>query len=470
VTQFCAPPPFLPCTTDLDCASLTGQCVTGACNPWTGECFAPPKPKGTPCDDNRACSVDDSCDAGVCKAKSYASCPCAQTGDEACGPGLTCCGGSGGSGACVDLSADPTDCGACGIVCSPDRTCSGGACVAAPAVCAAPSASTITGLAAQIPGADAIAFDRPGNPFPNCFAYVSAYRYPTASRVQRIDPLGVVVSINSPSPDLAPLNGIAVAQAGDQVFATAVNRPAGLVPQTQPALIEGTFSSGHLNVALTTVPTLSGTPFALGAYDQGPVGPAFDYQAFAGGSSDLYFGNWASNGDVYEVIRPCASCPWTANQVPVAITPAGDRITAIAFERAKNPGPGQGHRSLYIGHGKTLTIVDLDTAAQSDIDLSAGEIPPVVAILSIAVHPVYGEVYLEVKNSTAQRFLLDVDAHDHSSRHASVDQADQHQQPIMPPTFPNDGRLVVTPSGELMRFIPQFGLNPLKVESYRVTK
>src|SRR5262249_51937734 len=150
----------------------------------------------------------------------------------------------------------------------------------------------------------------------------------------------------------------------------------------------------------------------------------------------VYLGNWASNGDVVEAHRACPFCTWTVTQLPINITPAGDRITAIAFERHKNPGPTQGHRYLYIGHGSVLTIVDLDSGSQSTLNLSS-VVPPltVASILSIAVHPVYGDLFVEVKDSSTHRFLLNIDEHDLSARHVRDVQTDLHLKPPIPLLF-----------------------------------
>jgi hypothetical protein len=446
VSQFCAPTPYGGCLSDADCTAWSGACVTGACDPLEHVCYARPNLDGSACSDGRACSTGDTCRSGVCEPADVSTCACINAGDAACAPGLTCCGG----GVCADLQTDSAHCGSCTNACAADRTCSGGACVAAPAACLAPTAATLSSVASLLGGGDGLAFDRPAGAVGGvCSAYLSTYRYPSASVVSKVDPSGAVQTMTSPSTDSAPLGAIATPREGNQVFATALNRAPGLFPTTQSALIEGAFSPAHLTIARTTLSTSATVPFAAAMYDQGPVGPAFDYQSYtgAGGDSRLYFGNWATNGDVVELRRPCPICSWTQTTVPVSILPAGERITAIAFEQHKSPDPSQFHRSLYIGHGTTLTIVDLDTGSQKNVDLS------VTAILGLAVHPVYGDVYVEVKDSSGARNLVDIDEHDLSVRRVRDVQIDLHLQPLVPPSFSNDGRLAITPDFKLLRLV-----------------
>lgn len=78
-----------------------------------GECGGPPKPTGrfSPC----------LCWGGVCVSD------CGGPGTTYCPP-LSCV--SGGEGYCANLGADANNCGGCGIVCPPERTCQMGSCVA----------------------------------------------------------------------------------------------------------------------------------------------------------------------------------------------------------------------------------------------------------------------------------------------------------------------------------------------------
>jgi hypothetical protein len=453
-SQFCSPTPYGSCFSDTDCGSWSGACVTGACDPLNHVCYSRPSLDGSACSDGRACTTGDACKAGLCEPADVSACSCVNAGDAACAPGLTCCGG----GVCANLQNDNAHCGSCGNACASDRTCSAGACVASPAACAAPNAATLSSVASLLGGGDGLAFDRPTGAVGSvCSAYLSTYRYPSASVVSKVDPSGAVQTMTTPSTDLAPLGAIATPREGNQIFATALNRPPGSFPTTQSALIEGMFSPAHLTVARVTLSTSATVPFTSVIYDQGPVGPAFDYQTYtgAGGDSRLYFGNWATNGDVVELRRTCPVCTWTQATVPVSILPAGDRITAIAFEQHKSPGPTQFHRTLYVGHGTTLTIVDLDAGSQKNVDLSATA-PPLLnnAILGLAVHPVYGDVYVEVKDSSGARNLLDVDEHDLSVRLVRDVQIDLHLQPLAPASFSNDGRLAITPDDKLLRLVP----------------
>jgi hypothetical protein len=455
MAQYCAglrPPPGS-CATAADCASWNGPCTQAACDLSSGTCYRLPLPDGSACDDGKSCSTGDACRSGECKANSYSACPCTQTGDAACAAGLTCCGT-----VCVSLEGDPGHCGGCGTVCQPDQTCTQGSCNVAPAPCGAPTVSTLTSISPSLSGADAIAFDRAAS---FCSAYVSTYRYPTASVVQRVDPAGGVTTVTSASPDLAPLHGIAAPREGNQVYAAIVNRPSGSVPQTSPGLLEAAFVPAHASVARTAAFTFGAQPFALSIYDQGPVGPALDMTYYSTtGTGRTYFGNWNANGDVVVVQQACVGCPWSVGPVPVSITPVGDRITAIAFAPARTLAPVQ-HRTLAVGHGAVLSLVDLDTSFQTVVNLVVAAPPPTVsAILGIAVHPHYGDIFVEVSDPAAHRRILQVREDDHSIRNLSDIQQDLRLSPVVPPFFTNDGRLVFQPSGKLLRLVPGTAPSP----------
>jgi hypothetical protein len=50
------------------CTGGSGQCdAPAACDPATGACVGGPAPDGTACDDGDPCTVDDSCQSGVCE-------------------------------------------------------------------------------------------------------------------------------------------------------------------------------------------------------------------------------------------------------------------------------------------------------------------------------------------------------------------------------------------------------------------
>jgi len=54
-----------------DCSAGGGACVDGTCNEVSGQCEGDPLPEGTGCDDGLYCTVDDSCDGdGTCIANS----------------------------------------------------------------------------------------------------------------------------------------------------------------------------------------------------------------------------------------------------------------------------------------------------------------------------------------------------------------------------------------------------------------
>jgi hypothetical protein len=454
VSQFCVPASYGTCLSDAACTAWGGACVTGVCDPIEHVCFARPKSDGLACSDGMACTTGDACHAGLCEPGDASACACVNAGDSACGSGLSCCGG----GVCANLQTDNAHCGSCANACAADRVCTNGACLAAPAACLSPMPATLASAGPVLGGGDGLAFDRPTGAVGSlCSAYVSTYRYPVASVVSRVDPTGAVQTMTSPSTDLAPLGGITTPREGNLLFTAALNRPAGSFPTTLPALITGTFSPAQLAIASTTSPTSSSVPFTTTIYDQGPVGPAFDYKTYTstGGDSRLYFGNWGTNGDVVQMRRTCPFCEWTRTTVPVSILPAGDRITAITFEQHKSPGPTQGHRNLYVGHGTILSIVDLDSGAQQNLDLASAAPPPATtAILGLAVHPVYGDIYVEIKDATGTRNLLDIDEHDLSIRLARDVQMDLHLQSSIPQGFSNDGRLTIAPDNSVWRLVP----------------
>ncbi|MGC4094111.1 MAG: MXAN_6577-like cysteine-rich protein [Polyangiaceae bacterium] len=60
----------------------------------------------------RACNSDEICNQGSCRSKA-----------QGCSVGLTACGGG-----CVNLQTAPTDCGGCGVACGAGRSCTAGVC------------------------------------------------------------------------------------------------------------------------------------------------------------------------------------------------------------------------------------------------------------------------------------------------------------------------------------------------------
>jgi Cys-rich repeat protein len=107
------------CQTDADCGAglvcRNGSCevagcqVTGCpagytCDPTSGACFAQPA-----CTTNSDCAAGQQCLRGQCV------------------PG-GCTGGTLCNGACVDVSTDPYNCGACGVACPRGTACIAGAC------------------------------------------------------------------------------------------------------------------------------------------------------------------------------------------------------------------------------------------------------------------------------------------------------------------------------------------------------
>jgi hypothetical protein len=130
------------------CPGATACLQAATCEPETGECTALPRPDGTSCDDQNACTRTDRCEAGVCAGFDPVVCTpldqCQDAGvcnpqtgvcsnptrpdDTTCDDGDLCTTGD----RCVGgtCTATPVDCDD-GIPCTTD-TCSGGVCSSTP--------------------------------------------------------------------------------------------------------------------------------------------------------------------------------------------------------------------------------------------------------------------------------------------------------------------------------------------------
>jgi len=305
-------------------------------------------------------------------------------------------------------------------------------------------------------GADSIAYER--TPLGVCSAYVATYATTGPSSLKKVDPFGGVTQATLLSPDQAPLHGVDVVREGDLVFATMVNRPPGQFPLATPGMATGSVSSGSLGAATTAQPTSSTIPFSDPRFDTGPVGPALDYLIDPNnpGARRVYLGNWVANGDLYLIGRSCPICPWIATPVSHFSNPTGSRITAIAFEEVKVPGPVTvKHRHLFVGHGSTLSILDLDADQQTDVDLSQPP-PGASRIFSLTVDPWYGDVYMEVDavGSPGTNRLLMVREDDHSIRNLYDAHVDLRVVPPAPQSFPDQGRICASSGAILERLVP----------------
>jgi hypothetical protein len=369
--------------------------------------------------------------------------------------------------------------------------------------------------------------------------------------------------------DVGRLNGVGVLRAGMDAFGSFVNDPANTLAAGFSRANGTTYGR-----PLSSSPTngAANQPFAASEFNQGPVGPAVDTATSTDTSWSLYLGNFIGGGCAAKIGANCATAgcnlcqitgngnlgsgtasavTWSNQPCTTALSSIGicthaptdpdvnpERITAIAFGQLYFTPPRIFHRFLIIAHGTTLSFLDLDggSPAQKDLDLTnpvlynpttpgavaRGESAP-TAILSVAVSP-YGDLVIEVRGTTPNRFILNLDAHDQSGRHQRVVQHDQvgfgpcdnagHcptakncvegfclddcsvgcpgnstcksigtscqtagtlsaccPNNAVPNNFgANDGRLTVGPDGQLIRFVPQVNLPPTFWNSYRLTK
>lgn len=123
------------CTTQADCEGLwatTEPCEKIICNSLTNQCQRSPKPEGASCDDGDLCNGIQRCNDGAC-AQSAKPVTCATPEGQTCTT-IEC---DPASGACIAISAP--DGGACedGARCTIDSTCQAGMCIAGSLTCQA---------------------------------------------------------------------------------------------------------------------------------------------------------------------------------------------------------------------------------------------------------------------------------------------------------------------------------------------
>jgi hypothetical protein len=125
----------------VTCAA-SDQChAAGTCDPSTGLCSNPTLTNGAACNDGNACTLTDTCQAGVCtgvgnpclnggscalgSGGSFCTCPTGATGAncQTCAAGYTECANS-----CANTLSDVANCGQCGVACAGGQFCQSGIC------------------------------------------------------------------------------------------------------------------------------------------------------------------------------------------------------------------------------------------------------------------------------------------------------------------------------------------------------
>ncbi|MCW5890241.1 MAG: hypothetical protein KIT14_06780 [bacterium] len=110
------------------CPGATGCFQAATCAPQTGECVALPRPDGTTCNDQNACTRTDRCEAGTCEGSEPIVC----TAQDQCRDAGVC---NPQTGACSNpAKPDDTVCDDADPCTSGDR-CVGGTCAATPLDC-----------------------------------------------------------------------------------------------------------------------------------------------------------------------------------------------------------------------------------------------------------------------------------------------------------------------------------------------
>jgi hypothetical protein len=234
----------------------------------------------------------------------------------------------------------------------------------------------------------------------------------------------------------------------------------GLV-QPLPSTLSNALAAGATN-------NLGVGPFTDSRFNEGPIGPAFDYVTYAGTNTTrhLYFGNWQVSGDLYHISFPTTT--WSAAAVSYTGNSGNERVSAIAFERRwyKAISPHTKDRNIYLAHGHTLSLINLDHAGQTDVNIDGtllkndGE-GTIVSIISIAVHPIFGDIYLEVIDSNNLHWILEV-GDDDLTPHNEIDVAVARNlgNGAITGSFSNDGRIVMDPQFNILRIVPTIDGTP----------
>jgi hypothetical protein len=307
-----------------------------------------------------------------------------------CGAGTECCSGTCASGICslaapgqncFDLNTSPIHCGRCDNNCGL-QYCVNGVCQQVPATSPSPcndmpnQGQVITAGAS---GGDSISYEHTnlngtlGSQM--CGAWVTRAVSASSGQLVRAG-AGAPTVYNAPTSQ--PLNGVAPACYGDSAtnFTCTVND---VVMTTYPALANAPlprWTSGAINndgVAPSANPVTSGgSLFKVSVYNNGPVGPAYDWKSYNGTPATriAYWANWNTNGDIKK-ITGASPTTWTvANAAIPTPPPANDRVTAIAFGRRdyswKSTTNGskltQKTNTLYFANSTSLNVVNIDTA------------------------------------------------------------------------------------------------------------
>lgn len=139
-TESCDPK-TLTCTpgSPVDCSRLSDACNVGTCEPANGACAATPRPDGTACDDNDACTRTDVCSTGRCAGTNPVLCPA----PTECQNAGTC---DSDTGTCT--LPDKPNGSVCddGNACTLRDQCASGRCVGSPRICNTPPKCQIGGM------------------------------------------------------------------------------------------------------------------------------------------------------------------------------------------------------------------------------------------------------------------------------------------------------------------------------------
>jgi hypothetical protein len=217
---------------------------------------------------------------------------------------------------------------------------------------------------------------------------------------------------------------------GETTWVLAGNRsnyPSGVMPTLNDALfLDAPHDNDNSQTTAPLTPASAG-PFENIIYNQGVVGPVIDTRSSLEPPvlGDVYFANWPTQGSLRKITPSCphpsGSCTYTSVAAPnwSVSSVRGARITAIAYSNFCFGGCSGNRPIIFLAVGNEIWAYKLPT-----IDITGNPVPaqqvlyadfadtnlyqpdpdnpeelPITGVLSMSADPLYGDLYIEARDS-----------------------------------------------------------------------